>query len=93
MRQTIHTPSAGAIDTSRLSRVGRTPGHTKTAVFKLSRRLKEFQKGYIEFYFSIASALIDGIFISKGDATRTRKPYGAGIKTQYVYPISSHPWY
>ena len=27
---------------------------------KLSRRLREFQKGYIEFYFSIANALIDG---------------------------------
>lgn len=27
---------------------------------KLTRRLKEFQQGYIEFYFSIAGALIDG---------------------------------
>lgn len=27
---------------------------------KLSRKLREFQKGYIEFYFSIANALIDG---------------------------------
>ena len=27
---------------------------------KLARRLKEFQQGYIEFYFSIAGALIDG---------------------------------
>lgn len=27
---------------------------------KLSRRMREFQKGYIEFYFSIANALIDG---------------------------------
>ena len=27
---------------------------------KLTRRLKEFEKGYIEFYFSIAGALIDG---------------------------------
>lgn len=27
---------------------------------KLSRRLREFQKGYIEFYFSVTGALIDG---------------------------------
>lgn len=27
---------------------------------KLTRKLKEFQEGYIEFYFSIAGALIDG---------------------------------
>ena len=27
---------------------------------KLSRRLSEFQRGYIQFYFSIANALIDG---------------------------------
>lgn len=27
---------------------------------KLSRRLKEFQQGFIEFYFSVAGALIDG---------------------------------
>ena len=27
---------------------------------KLSRRLNEFQQGHIEFYFSIANALIDG---------------------------------
>ena len=27
---------------------------------KLSRRLEEFQKGYVQFYFSVAVALIDG---------------------------------
>lgn len=32
---------------------------------KLTRRLKEFQQGYIEFYFSIAGALIDGRITQK----------------------------
>lgn len=37
----------------------------KKAIFdenkiKLTKRLEEFKKGYIEFYFSIAGALIDG---------------------------------
>lgn len=29
---------------------------------------------------------------NKGGAIRTRKPLGDGIKTRYVYPISSHPY-
>lgn len=41
-----------------------TPDKKKTAFdeskIKLNKRLKEFRKGYIEFYFSIANALIDG---------------------------------
>lgn len=41
-----------------------TPDKKKTTFdeskIKLNKRLKEFKKGYIEFYFSIANALIDG---------------------------------
>lgn len=41
-----------------------TPDKKKTtfdeSMIKLNKRLKEFRKGYIEFYFSIANALIDG---------------------------------
>ena len=41
-----------------------TPDKKKTTFdeskLKLNKRLKEFKKGYIEFYFSIANALIDG---------------------------------
>ena len=36
------------------------PDDFKECHLKMSRRLREFQKGYIEFYFSIANALIDG---------------------------------
>lgn len=36
------------------------PNDFKENRLKLSRRLREFQQGYIEFYFSIANALIDG---------------------------------
>lgn len=41
-----------------------TPNEKKSTFdeskIKLNKRLKEFKKGYIEFYFSIANALIDG---------------------------------
>lgn len=41
-----------------------TPDKKKTTFdeskIKLNKRLKEFKNGYIEFYFSIANALIDG---------------------------------
>ena len=36
------------------------PKKFEESKLKLTRRLKEFQQGYIEFYFSIAGALIDG---------------------------------
>lgn len=36
------------------------PDDFKECHLKMSRRLREFQKGYVEFYFSIANALIDG---------------------------------
>ena len=36
------------------------PKDFKEQHLRLARRLQEFQKGYIEFYFSIANALIDG---------------------------------
>ena len=38
----------------------KSPGVYGDSKLKLSRRLREFQKGYIWFYFSIANALIDG---------------------------------
>ena len=38
----------------------KTPADYNRQKIKLSRRLAEFQKGYIQFYFSIANALIDG---------------------------------
>lgn len=36
------------------------PDDFKECRLKMSRRLREFQQGYVEFYFSIANALIDG---------------------------------
>lgn len=36
------------------------PKKFEESKLKLTRRLKEFQQGFIEFYFSIAGALIDG---------------------------------
>ena len=36
------------------------PNDFRESKLRLSRKLSEFQKGYIEFYFSIANALIDG---------------------------------
>lgn len=38
----------------------KNPDDFKESRLKLSRKLREFQKGYIEFYFSVANALIDG---------------------------------
>lgn len=38
----------------------KNPDEFNESKLKLSRRLRDFQKGYIEFYFSVANALIDG---------------------------------
>ena len=38
----------------------KNPSEFGLSKLKLSRRLKEFQQGYVWFYFSIANALIDG---------------------------------